>query len=53
LLVLAAGPHLYGQLNPESYIEDANESYTIGVRFMQLFMSHPYLPRRIRNLQEP
>ncbi|HUX39664.1 MAG TPA: M48 family metallopeptidase [Rectinemataceae bacterium] len=53
LLVLAAGPHLYGQLNPESYIEDANESYTIGVKFMQLFMSHPYLPKRIRNLREP
>ncbi len=52
LLVLAAGPHLYGQLNPESYIEDADESYTTGVKFMQLFMSHPYLPRRIRNLRE-
>jgi Zn-dependent protease with chaperone function len=52
LLVLAAGPHLYRKVNYDSYLEDARENNTAAVRFMRLFMSHPYLPERIGNLRE-
>lgn len=47
---LAAGKGLYRQVNPASFMEDAKENRTVSVRFMGLFMSRPYLPRRIANL---
>lgn len=51
LLVLAAGNDLYTKINMENYIEDAKINNTFAVKFMGLFMSHPYLPKRFSNLK--
>ena len=52
MLLLASGPHLYKEINHDAYVEDAKQNYTFGVRFMHLFMSHPYLPKRLENLNK-
>jgi len=50
LLVLAAGKELYKQVDVAAYIEDAKENRTMAVKFAGLFMSHPYIPSRLKNL---
>jgi len=52
LLVLAAGSQLYKKIDKQSYIEEANANYSMSVKSMQLFMSHPYLPKRIANISK-
>ena len=47
LVLLAAGRDVYKRVNPESYVRNAEENNTAVVKFAGLFMSHPYLPRRI------
>lgn len=51
LILLAAGKDIYKKINIESYIENARENNTTVVKFANLFMSHPYLPRRIEKLK--
>ncbi len=51
LVLLAAGRDVYKRVNPESYVRNAEENNTAVVKFAGLFMSHPYLPRRIKNLK--
>lgn len=51
MLLLAAGKKLYGRIDPAAYVEEARGDATLSVRFMSLFMSHPYLPKRIRNIE--
>jgi len=51
LLLLAAGKDLYKKVDWENYIEDAKLGYSFAVKFMGLFMSHPYLPKRLANLK--
>ncbi len=50
LLVLAAGKELYAQIDPRAYAADAAEQESAAVKFAGLLMSHPYLPKRLRNL---
>lgn len=51
LVLLAAGKELYRRIDVEAYVEDARRNYTGAVRFAGLFMSHPYLPARLKNLK--
>lgn len=51
LVLLAAGKELYKRIDVEAYVEDARRNYSGAVRFAGLFMSHPYLPARLRNLR--
>jgi Zn-dependent protease with chaperone function len=51
LVLLAAGKGLYKKVNIESYLREAAANKSAAVRFMGLFMSHPYLPSRIANLR--
>ena len=50
LLVLAAGKDIYKKVNMETYIRKAKENYTTAVKFAGIFMTHPYLPKRIENI---
>jgi len=50
LVLLAAGKELYKRINIGNYLDEANRNYTFVVKFVNLFMSHPYLPKRIKNL---
>lgn len=50
LVLLAAGKDIYSRINIASYLKDAKENNTAAVKFAGLFMSHPYLPKRIANL---
>lgn len=51
LLVLAAGKSLYAKMNAAKYIENAKKSRSASVVFSELCSSHPYLPNRIKNIQ--
>ena len=51
LLLLAGGRDIYKEINIINYIETAKENRTLAVNFVNLFISHPYLPKRIENLQ--
>jgi len=51
LILLAAGKDIFSKVKVESYIESAKTNNTAAVKFAQLFMSHPYIPLRIRDLQ--
>lgn len=50
LVLLAAGKELYKNVNVENYIEESDKNNTAVVKFVGLFLSHPYLPRRIKNI---
>ena len=52
LLLLAAGKKLYKQVDPNTYLVDAKINNTLSVKIMELFMSHPYLPKRIKNIEK-
>ena len=52
LLVLAAGKDLYKRIDIEDYIETQKRNTTFSVQFVNLFMSHPYLPKRLKNLKQ-
>ncbi len=51
LLVLAAGKSLYSKMNAAKYIENAKKCKSVSVVFSELCSSHPYLPNRIKNIQ--
>ena len=51
LLLLAGGKDIYKEININNYIETAKENRSLVVNFINLFISHPYLPKRIENLQ--
>jgi Zn-dependent protease with chaperone function len=50
LLLLAGGGDLYGKINVPQYLDTARFHRTSVVRFVGLFMSHPWLPARIESL---
>ena len=50
LVLLAAGKDLYRSIDIDDYIEEARKNNSAAVRFTGLFLSHPYLPKRLRNL---
>lgn len=51
LLLLAGGKHIYKEINIKNYLEMAKQNRSLAVKFVNLFISHPYLPNRIKNLQ--
>ncbi len=51
LVLLAAGKNLYKQVDIENLILDSKSNNTLSVKIMGCFMSHPYLPKRIENLE--
>lgn len=51
LVMLAAGKHLYPAIDSAAYVDDAARNNSLAVRLMSLFMSHPYLPKRIKNVE--
>jgi Zn-dependent protease with chaperone function len=51
LLLLAGGKDIYKEINVNNYLETARNNRTFWVKFINLFLSHPYLPKRIENLQ--
>ena len=52
LVLLAAGKELYQKVDIQKYIENAIRNYTAVVKFIGLFNSHPYLPKRLLNLKK-
>ena len=52
LLVLAAGKTLYGKVDTDKYIERARCNRSFSVKFSELLASHPYLPNRIKNINQ-
>lgn len=50
LVMLAAGPALYPQVDTAEYVRAAEANATSVVKFAGLLASHPYLPKRLRNL---
>lgn len=52
LLLLAGGKDIYKEINIENYTEMARQNRSLAVSFINLFISHPYLPSRIRNIQK-
>lgn len=51
LLVLASGKKLYKQINVERYIENSKKQNSLSVKFTQICSSHPFLPKRLLNVQ--
>ena len=52
LVMLAAGRELYKQINIDQYLEDAEKNNSGSVKFTGIFLSHPNLPKRIRNISK-
>jgi Zn-dependent protease with chaperone function len=52
LLLLAGGRDIYREIDINNYLETAKQNRSFAVKFINLFISHPYLPNRIRNLQK-
>jgi Zn-dependent protease with chaperone function len=50
LLLLAGGKDIYQEINVDNYLKTAKQNRTFAVRFINLFISHPYLPDRIENI---
>jgi len=51
LVLLAAGKDLYKRIDISNYLEEAKKNNSFVVKFVGLFMSHPYLPKRIKNIR--
>jgi Zn-dependent protease with chaperone function len=51
LLLLAGGKDIYKEINITNYIETAKQNRSFAVSFVNLFISHPYLPNRITNIK--
>ncbi|MDR2921843.1 MAG: M48 family metallopeptidase [Treponema sp.] len=52
LLLLAGGRDIYKEIDINNYLETAKQNRSFAVNFVNMFISHPYLPDRIRNLQK-
>lgn len=50
LLLLAAGSELYNKVNVDEFLATFSEDNTFLTKFVHLFMSHPWLPKRVRNI---
>lgn len=50
ILLLAGGKDIYKEINIDDYVKMAKENRTFAVKFINLFISHPYLPKRIENI---
>lgn len=49
LIILAAGKHLYKDVDVDAYVEDSNKHYKgIFCWYVNLMASHPVLPKRIK-----
>jgi Zn-dependent protease with chaperone function len=51
MLLLAAGKELYKKVDMQDYLDTASENRSKAVRFIGLFLGHPYIPRRLENLK--
>lgn len=51
LLVLAGGRDIYREINVPNYLATAEQNRSLAVKFINLFIFHPYLPNRIRNIK--
>jgi Zn-dependent protease with chaperone function len=51
LLLLAGGKDLYKEIDIKNYLETAKQNRSFAVNFINMFIFHPYLPKRIENLQ--
>jgi Zn-dependent protease with chaperone function len=51
LLLLAGGKEIYREIDINNYIETAAKNRSFVVMFINLFIFHPYLPKRIENLK--
>ena len=51
LLLLAGGKDIYKEININNYLETVKKNRSLAVKFINMFISHPYLPKRIENLQ--
>jgi Zn-dependent protease with chaperone function len=51
LLLLAGGKDLYKEIDINSYLDTAKQNRSFAVKFVNMFISHPYLPSRIENLR--
>jgi len=52
LLLLAGGKDIYREINIDNYIETARKNRSFAVIFVNLFILHPYLPNRIKNIRK-
>ena len=52
LLLLAGGKEIYREIDINNYIETAKQNRSFAVKFVNMFISHPYLPKRIENLKK-
>jgi Zn-dependent protease with chaperone function len=52
LLLLAGGKDIYKEIDINNYLETAKQNRSFAVTFINMFIFHPYLPRRIQNLQK-
>jgi Zn-dependent protease with chaperone function len=50
LLLLAGGKDIYKEIDINNYLETAKQNRSFAVNFINMFISHPYLPKRIENL---
>ncbi len=51
LLLLAGGKDIYKEIHIENYLKTADSNRSSVVKFVNLFLSHPYLPMRIKNVK--
>jgi Zn-dependent protease with chaperone function len=52
LLLLAGGKDIYKEIDINDYLDTAKQNRSLAVRFVNMLISHPYLPDRIENLLE-
>ena len=52
LLLLAGGKDIYREIDINNYLETAKQNRSFAVNFVNMFIFHPYLPNRIKNLQK-
>jgi Zn-dependent protease with chaperone function len=52
LLLFAGGKDIYKEIDINNYLETAKQNRSFAVKFVSMFISHPYLPKRIENLMK-
>jgi Zn-dependent protease with chaperone function len=52
LLLLAGGRDIYKEIDINDYLDTAKRNRSFSVIFVNMFISHPYLPKRIENLRK-
>jgi hypothetical protein len=51
MLLLAAGKDLYKRVDMRDFIETASGNRSAVVKFIGLFLGHPFIPKRLENLK--